>query len=185
MVITVGRKHPFNGQIGEGVFLMFAPLLAINGMPGVTDKEAAAFSNGRIDLSLQEVDGVGCITMAVEGLGESQGLFGMGRGVDFLEKPSEDPRRGYLISLLLIDSRTQIVRSLRAVGVSQDFSLGLYGLWLKLRDQVLSDTEFEWRVRRILARYPSFEEMEARAPYRYTVKAKTTERSQGAQNGDH
>lgn len=167
-VISVGGRYPLPAPAIEGIQVWLEPLTFTIGVPHVTDEEVERFKNTSVKFFLQDLDGLVHVT-AKTGVGWMDGFiaFQSAHRAE-LPEPPEQETAGYGLSLVFVDSRSQIVKAMRLIGLSQEFSRGLYTLWLKHRnDPLIPQPEFVRKTNALMARYPNPKELAIRAPYRY------------------
>ena len=170
-VVVTGQKHPFPGRVIFGAQLYLDPLIVVMGLQDCTEEDAAAFAAGRLTLYLREIDELISLVLRVEFLGWSESLFTMQSSQSSeLPAPPTDPSQGYAVHVVLVDCDTQIIYGQRFIGVSQEFSQGLYTLWLQHRnDEPLSAEEFEKRAADVQQRFESPQAISRVAQFRYTT----------------
>jgi hypothetical protein len=85
-----------------------------------------------------------------------------------LPAPPTDPSQGYAVHVVLVDCDTQIVYGQRFIGISQEFSQGLYAMWLRNRNnEPLSAEEFEKRAGAVQQRFESPQAISRGAQFKY------------------
>src|SRR5262249_49482476 len=151
----------------EGVQVRFDLLWVIVAFEGVTEQEARKFQEGQLGLYLQEIDGLISLVVNVEDVIWCDGAFAAQSGGS-QSLPAPEPGKGYLLKLILVDLPTRIVRAWRAVGVSPEFSQGLFTLRLiNQHHPPLTDREFRRRAAALNKRFASPKELASRALYQY------------------
>src|ERR1039458_9280453 len=173
-IVVTGQKHPFPGQVIFGAQLYLDPLIVVMGMRDVTRWDAVAFRTGILALYLREIDELISLVLRVEDLGWSESLFTMQSSqASELPAPPTDPSQGYAVHVVLVDCDTQIVYGQRFIGISQEFSQGLYTLWLQHRnDAQMSAAEFEKRAAGVQQRFESPQAISRGAQFKYTSGTK-------------
>ena len=168
-IVVTGQRHPFPGQVIFGAQLYMDPLIVVMGMRDCTGMDAAVFRYGRLTLYLREIDQLISLVLQVEGLGWSESLFTMQSSqASELPAPPTDPSQGYAVHIVLVDCDTQIVYGQRFIGISQEFSQGLYALWLRNRNnKPLSAEEFEKRAGAVQQRFESPQAISRGAQFKY------------------
>ena len=168
-IVVTGQRHPFPGQVIFGAQLYMDPLIVVMGMRDCTGMDAAVFRYGRLTLYLREIDELTSLVLQVEGLGWSESLFTMQSSQSSeLPAPPTDPSQGYAVHIVLVDCDTQIVYGQRFIGTSQEFSQGLYAMWLRNRNnEPLSAEEFEKRAGAVQQRFESPQAISRGAQFKY------------------
>lgn len=166
--IAVGGRYSLPAPAIEGLQLWLDPLILTFGLPALTEAEVEKFRAGRLHLFLQEADGLVHLA-ARSGIGWCDSFVAVQSSMSAeLQPPPEEETMGYALSVLLVDTSNQIVRALRMVGLSREFSRGLYTLWLKHRnDEPLSSTQFHKKTAALMLRFQNPRELAQRAPYSY------------------
>jgi hypothetical protein len=170
-LVVTGQKHPFPGRVIFGAQLYLDPLIVVMGLQDCTEEDSAAFAAGRLTLYLREIDELISLVLRVEGLGWSESLFTMQSSQSSeLPAPPTELTQGYAIHVVLVDCDTQIVYGQRFIGVSQEFSQGLYAVWLRNRNnEPLSTEEFEKRAAVVQQRFESPQAISRGAQFKYTT----------------
>ena len=168
-IVVTGQKHPFPGQVIFGAQLYLDPLIVVMGMRDVTRWDAVAFRTGILALYLREIDELISLVLRVEDLGWSESLFTMQSSqASEMPAPPTDPSQGYAVHVVLVDCDTQIVYGQRFIGISQEFSQGLYAMWLRNRNnEPLSAEEFEKRAGAVQQRFESPQAISRGAQFKY------------------
>ena len=121
-------------------------------MNNITDAEREAVESGRIICSLVSVNGVTYVCMYLGNVLYYEMPFNMGLYKEFrLDKLEEG--NGYLFFILLADHDSGIIKAMRAVGLSDNFSRILYNLSVNQWNNKIDD--YEKRVAEIFEKYPT------------------------------
>lgn len=121
-------------------------------MNNITDAEREAVESGRIICSLVSVNDVTYICMYLGNVLYYEMPFNMGLYKEFrLDKLEEG--NGYLFFILLADHDSGIIKAMRAVGLSDNFSRILYNLSVNQWNNKIDD--YDKRVAEIFEKYPT------------------------------
>lgn len=126
--LTIGGKYPPMAGKAEGVYFdvdASGPILIYN-FESPTQKEINALQSGnRFDLWLSVISNVLFVTAKAADLSIVDAPFApqLARG----ELPEVGDDEGYLLTVLLIDAAANTIKAIRAIGLSHEFSVVLYG----------------------------------------------------------
>lgn len=131
------------------------------------------FAYSPMQIFFSEVNDLLFFSCHVNNLGWSECIFAASSTEQTLPEPPVEINMGYPLQIVLVDVATNIVQRQRVLGVSNKFSVGMYSLWLKHRNNnPISNHEFNQRALDIYKRYPTTEEMSKHAMFEYHAKEK-------------
>jgi len=169
-MFSIGGRYPMASPATKGLQIWLEPLIFTLGVPNIADAEVRQFRSEPLDLYVQDLEGLMLVT-AKTGIGWADGFASAQNAANAtLPSPPAGAGKGYELQITLADCETQIVKALRFVGLSREFSRGLYTIWLRHRnDRPLSQDEFMRKIASLMSRYGSPKELARRAPYKCQV----------------
>jgi hypothetical protein len=171
-MFSVGGRYPMASPATKGLQIWLEPLIFTLGVPNITDAEVQQFGREPLDLYVQDLKGLMLVT-AKTGIGWADGFASPESAANSKLPSPPDEGKGYELQITLADCETQIVKALRFVGLSREFSRGLYTIWMRHRnDRTLSQDEFMRKITSLMSRYGSPRELALRAPYKCQVGAR-------------
>lgn len=175
--LTVGQPFDLGRPLQEGTLVHMTsngPIIFIM-FNGISRSEEDAFNNGQIDMSYTYLDSILFFNLRIEDVMAWSDIPFSIR----IEKQIEldftsifGQKQGYPVLLVLLDTRTGIVRGLRCIGAGHDFSNGIR----KSIEKQMEDTNFNpvW-YNRMLARIQnlySSKQLAAAGEGHFTIKAR-------------
>ncbi len=123
------------------------------GLTNISAREIQAVERGCIMVYLCEVDGIIFVCINIEGILFFDMPFNMCLYKEFaLEKPKDS---GYLMPIVLVENRTNIIKAMRVIGFDTMFSKKLYELSKKQWENTMTD--YDRRLEKVLLKYPPYE----------------------------
>lgn len=129
--LVVGEKHPNSGVMIRAECTAFdgfyCPLTLTIMMPSITEKEIESIKSGKCHFSAKNIGDILMFYLYVDGLYfETPFNINLFNGkVDFSEYEITSKDQGYLLSIVLVDTESGIIKALRAITLSNKTSSGL------------------------------------------------------------
>ena len=155
--IEVGKRYP--GSIGnEGVTLDYNNGFTLYVfIPDITPTEANGFKKGKYKFALTEVQGILFFLSEFKGaisMSDSPFHFGLYKDNRVKNLPTTfGDSEGLALNIVVVDSATSIVKALRMIGLSNEFSAKLLEICLKQSQQTVDPTKYNRQLYDIQGRY--------------------------------
>ncbi len=119
------------------------------GFTDMTSEETATIESGKLDISLSVIEGLVFITANFE----DKLIFDMPFNAGlYSEFNIEDPAPyGYMVPIVAVDNRDNVIKALRVVGLDPEFSAKLYSFAKKQWEDKISN--FDERLQSVYSRY--------------------------------
>lgn len=146
--IEVGRPFP-SSNIIEGVAINFEEegfYLPI-GFRNITDKEVHAFKNDKINIDIAFVNNIIFIVFEIDGVVElSDAAFHIALSTTPLRFLDLNDGEGYKLHMFLIDSKDNVLKAIRLVSLSEEFSHTLKTLIDKQLEEFFNMDDYNKRL---------------------------------------
>lgn len=146
----IGQKYDKVMKGDGAVFELVDDRGYINiGFTNMTDEEIAAIHCGTLDIHLSVIEGLVFITASFDDKLILDMPFNAGLYPEFnIENPAPG---GYLVPIIAVDNRDNIIRALRVVGLDPEFSAKLYSFAKRQWEEKI--TNFDERLQSVYNRY--------------------------------
>jgi hypothetical protein len=160
-ILEVGKPYP--RKIPEGCLVEAEEggFILLYGLPSPSAAEIEALRFGRLRIGVVEFNNFVCFVHSFDGFPTySDSPFSIraydGYGIDFpwLWEPLA-PGIGYALRIMLVDTNTGILQSLRLVGLHHDLSVKLQKSLRDQKEKPFSMADYDQSVGQIYARYES------------------------------
>ena len=142
----------FDKKIGGdgGRFELIGRMGHINiGFMDMTEEEISVINSGKLDIYLSLIENIAFITAVFDNRLILDMPFHAGLYPDFnIENPMN---HGYLVPIIAVDNRDNVIKAIRVAGLDPDFSAKLYSI--ALSQCKCKPMEYDYQLQRIYQRY--------------------------------
>lgn len=155
--IKVGEKYPGTYK-QEGLFLDYENGFTLKiFLPNISEQEAAAFSSGKYKFGLAELSGILFFISEFKGaldLSDAPFHFGLYDDDRIDNLPTiHDDSLGLSLNIIVVDSATGIIKTLRLIGLGTRFSKRLIEICIRQSQEKIDKIECRKKIAELQNRY--------------------------------
>ena len=151
-IVSYHVGQVFDKKIGGdgGRFELIGRMGHINiGFMDMTEEEISVINSGKLDIYLSLIENIAFITAVFDNRLILDMPFHAGLYPDFnIENPMN---HGYLVPIIAVDNRDNVIKAIRVAGLDPDFSAKLYSI--ALSQCKCKPVEYDYQLQRIYQRY--------------------------------